>query len=40
MKTLFTGLSLVFLLLASAAFGADGPAAGTQEYVIGVKGMT
>ena len=35
MKILYTSLTLVLLMLASTAFGAEG-----QEYVITVKGMT
>ena len=40
MKTLLASLSVMLMLLASTAFGADGPAAGTQDYVIIVNGMT
>jgi hypothetical protein len=35
MKTLYTSLTLMFLMLASTALGAEG-----QQYVITVKGMT
>jgi hypothetical protein len=35
MKTISLSLALVFVLLASAAMGAD-----AQKYAIGVKGMT
>ena len=35
MIRMYCSLALLFVLLASAAFGAD-----NQKYVIGVKGMT
>lgn len=35
MKTLYASLTLLLLVLAPAAFGAEG-----QEYLVAVKGMT